>query len=104
MKKTSFKYDTRLTEKELLLFEDLIGKSISAFRIEKASLTPPPNFHVSNKGKCTMSFYSRELGQHATIELTSLFQETPPIVDSGGIAIKKTYESVIIVVASGINF
>ncbi len=95
MKKPKFKYDTRLKEKELTFFEDLIGKSISVFRVENASISPPPNFHISNIGRCSISFYSRDAGPYATIELTSLFQETPPVVDSGGIAIKKTYESII---------
>lgn len=70
-----------------------MGKFISVFRVENASILPPPNFHVSNIGKCSISFNSKETGQYATIELTSLFQETPPVVDSGGFAIKKIYES-----------
>lgn len=95
MKRSKFNYDTRLKEAELNFFEDLIGKSISVFRIENASISPPPNFHVSNTGKCSINFYSRETGQYAIIELTSLFQETPPVMDSGGIAIRKIYESII---------
>lgn len=84
-----FKYDTRLNQTEIYLFEDLIGKSISSLRLETAFINPPPNFSVNNIGKCYINFYSKETGHFAKMELTSLFQETPPIVDSGGISVKK---------------
>lgn len=95
MKRPTFKYDTRLKELELSFLEDLVGKSISGFRLENAEILPPPNFRVNNRGKCSISFYSKRTGPYATIELTSLYLETPPVVDSGGMAIKKIVESQI---------
>lgn len=93
MKRPKFKYDTRLSEAELNLFEDLVGKSISSFRLENATVGLPPNFFIDNVGKCRISFYAPAQGPYATMELTSLFQETPPVGDSGGIAIRKIFES-----------
>jgi len=95
MKRKIFKYDTRLKEVELKFFEDLVGKSISTFQLENAAISLPPNFHISNLGKCWITFYSKKTGHYATIELRSLFQETPPVVDSGGLAIRKIFESKI---------
>lgn len=93
MENTRFKYDTRLKERELQLFQDLIGKSIATFRLENGTVVLPPHFKVSNKGKCAMDFFSKETGSFTTIELTSLFKETPPVVDSGGVAIERINNS-----------
>ncbi len=90
MKKPLFKYDTRFPKHELRLFEDLIGKSISSFNLEHASILLAPRIEVSNQGSCTIYFYDSLNGPYAKLELQSLFKETPPVVDSGGIAVKKT--------------
>ena len=93
MNQKEFKFDSRFSDTELSLFKDLIGKSISKFQLENASILLPPHFQVENIGTCSIQF--SYAGYYTTLELTSLFQETPPVIDSGGISIRKFYESKI---------
>jgi len=93
MERPIFKYDTKLSAFDLKLFEDLIGNSICGFRIENAHIFLPPNFSISNEGKVLITFRTKERGRFINLELTSIFKETPPTVESGGIAIRKIYKN-----------
>ena len=96
MKRSVFKYDSRLNDDQLRTFQKLVGNSISFIHVENITIAlPPPQIDFSNSGRCFIRYYSKRNGNSGIIELSSTFHETPPIVDSGGFTIMTIEKSEI---------
>lgn len=90
---SKFTYKTTLSSKELSEFNRYLGRSILSFGIEEPSVSLPPFFMVENTGKCLIVINKEDGPPHQYLILYSLYEETPPVVDSGGFSVEHCLEN-----------